>query len=751
MQQFNSRTIWLSICLLSAILTAIAAIIILSLIPIYLPYHNLYSYDDADIVPSPNLMFSFASDISPNDASLFNHSTIMNTNEISRQLESIFQLKTESLSVSAIEPVDFSSDDKNRKRRAVNSASTIGNSIDLIIRVTINYLFCGRSHHCKIKLHDRIIQMINTSRRKTFPITLLFNNNVQLLISVASCMAQSLTSTGPSQYTRLRGKSCINSDLEICTTDKLPDLYDASIEELQKGLGMGYFTSVDLVQAYLARIDEINLKGPALRAVIEISPVALEAAHTADVLRAKGTILSSLHGIPILLKDNIATRAEDGMNTTAGSFALLGSIPPDDATVAKKLRNAGAILLGKTSLSEWANFRGINITNGWSARGGQATSAFYPLGDACGSSTGSGIAASIGLAAGTLGTETDGSIVCPSNRNNLVGIKPTVGLTSRNLVIPISHNQDTIGPMCRSVADAAAILNIIAGRDTNDNATLSQNETVSNYTRHLIKDGLKGARIGVLRRVFANATYGEYPEHIISVFNKTIEDTFKKLGAIIFDPADLAYAEKLASGDAEFLILTFDLKVDLERYLSRLINNNTVPRTLQDLIDYNNRNQNIELPPGRSNQLLFLASQNTTNLQDLNYTAAIADNIDFVKNRGIDALFDQYKLDALIAPTEGYTSRPPAITGYPIITVPLGFLPDTTEVKTNANTTLFQLPIWPAPNFPFGLSFIGRAYSESKLIELAYSYEQATQNYKNGKPFQAALPKTQISDILCRK
>ncbi|CAF4400669.1 unnamed protein product, partial [Adineta steineri] len=181
--------------------------------------------------------------------------------------------------------------------------------------------------------------------------------------------------------------------------------------------------------------DEVNLKGPELRAVIEISPTALDAAHATDILRQNGTILSSLHGIPILLKDNIATRPEDGMNTTAGSFALLGSITPDDATVVKKLRNAGAVILGKTSLSEWANFRSENMTNGWSGRGEQATSAFYPQGDACGSSTGSGIASSIGLAAASLGTETDGSIVCPGSRSNLVGIKPTVGLTSRHLVI----------------------------------------------------------------------------------------------------------------------------------------------------------------------------------------------------------------------------------------------------------------------------------------------------------------------------
>jgi amidase len=387
-----------------------------------------------------------------------------------------------------------------------------------------------------------------------------------------------------------------------CPSNEIPNLYNASIDELQKGLSNGYFTSVDLVKAYIARINEVNLQGPTLRAVIEISPTALQAASTSDALRKKGTVLSSLHGIPILLKDNIATRPVDGMNTTAGSFALLGSITPGDATVAEKLRNAGAILLGKTALSEWANFRGTSIPNGWSGRGGQATNAFYRQGDACGSSSGSGIAASIGLAAGTLGTETDGSIICPSNRNNVVGIKPTVGLTSRNLVIPLSQNQDSIGPMCQSVADAAAILTIIAGPDSADNFTLSQPTNVPNYTQHLKKDGLKGARIGVLRKVFANSTFGSYPDYIVSEFNKTIEETFKKLGAIIVDPADLETADEIASADNELIVFKFDLKYGINQYLSQLKNIPSNTTTLQGLIDYNIAHSNLELPSGRDNQ-----------------------------------------------------------------------------------------------------------------------------------------------------
>lgn len=389
-----------------------------------------------------------------------------------------------------------------------------------------------------------------------------------------------------------------------CSNSKLYDLSDTSIEELQNGLKNNHFTSVDLVRAYMARIDEVNLKGPTLRAVIEVSPTALKAAEEADLLRKQGTVLSSLHGIPILLKDNIATRFEDGMNTTAGSFALLGSKTNGDATVVKKLRDAGAILLGKAALSEWANFRGIRMPSGWSARGKQATSAFYPQGDACGSSTGSGIAPSIGLAAGALGTETDGSIVCPSNRNNVVGIKPTVGLTSRNLVIPLSQSQDTVGPMCQSVADAAAILSIIAGRDTEDNYTMAQSESVPNYIQHLKKDGLKGARIGVLRKIYANSTVSKYPDYIISEFNKTIDEVFRKLGANITDPADLETVDEIISSNNELTVLTFDFKYGINQYLSQLKNIPTKVMNLQNLINFNNANKDLEMPQGLDNQYL---------------------------------------------------------------------------------------------------------------------------------------------------
>ncbi|KAF9442738.1 amidase signature enzyme, partial [Macrolepiota fuliginosa MF-IS2] len=288
-------------------------------------------------------------------------------------------------------------------------------------------------------------------------------------------------------------------------TDAFPDLYEASVEELQRGLESGLFTSVDLVKAYFARIDEVNLKGPELRAIIELNPSALDQAAALDQERKKTGARGLLHGIPIILKDNIATVASEGMNTTAGSFSLLGSIVPDDAGVVKRLRAAGAIILGKANMSEWAEFRG-NLPNGWSGRGLQCTNAYFPNADPCGSSAGSGVSTSIGLTAVSLGTETDGSITCPSSNNNLAGIKPTVGLTSRAGVIPISEHQDTVGPMTRSMTDAAIVLSVIAGKDPNDNFTLAQPDVVPDYTKALNKNALRGKRIGVPRHVFLNTS-----------------------------------------------------------------------------------------------------------------------------------------------------------------------------------------------------------------------------------------------------
>ncbi|CAE7128899.1 unnamed protein product, partial [Rhizoctonia solani] len=321
------------------------------------------------------------------------------------------------------------------------------------------------------------------------------------------------------------------------------DLYEASISELQFGLMNGHFTSVDLVRAYLARIDQVNHAGPKLNAVIETNKRALEQAHALDQERKQTGKRSVLHGIPILVKDNIATLASEGMNTTAGSYALLGSIVRGEATVAAKLREAGAIILGKTNLSEWSQARGLTPT-GWSGRGGQTTNPYYPGSNPCGSSSGSGVAAAIGLAAASLGTETDGSIICPSSFNNLVGIKPTVGLTSRAGVIPISTHQDTVGPIARSVADAAMILTIIAGQDARDNFTSTSPSPVPNYTQFLDAQAIKGKRFGVPRKVFMNHTLTKTHQSVHVEFERALE-RIKKLGGIVVDPTDFPSAEEM--------------------------------------------------------------------------------------------------------------------------------------------------------------------------------------------------------------
>ncbi|KAI0291777.1 amidase signature enzyme [Multifurca ochricompacta] len=512
-----------------------------------------------------------------------------------------------------------------------------------------------------------------------------------------------------------------------------PDLYEASITELQDGLEKGLFTSVDLVKAYFARIEEVNLQGPTLRAVIELNPSALKQAAELDFERKLSGPRGPLHGIPILLKDNIATRGRDGMNTTAGSFALLGSIPPRDATVAAKLRAAGAIFLGKANLSEWANFRG-RVPSGFSGRGGQATSPYFPLADPSGSSSGSGIACAIGLAAATLGSETDGSIISPSSRQNLVGIKPTVGLTSRAGVIPISENQDTVGPMTRSIADAAIVLTAIAGRDPLDSFTLAAPAHVPDFTKALKKDALSGVRLGVPRLFLSG------DPNIDGAFNASLA-TLKQLGATIVDPAEFPDANELLASNNETLVLDADFKVDVEKYIAGLLKVPTGVKTLADLIAFNTAHASEELiPPFWTSQSEFITAENTT--RDAAYFAALAADHDLGRTRGIDATLAQFNLDAIILPTDGFTSTPAAIAGYPVVTVPLGFQPDNVEA-TPAEPTISN-----APGLPFGLSFLGTAFSEFKLVGYAFAYEQATHTRLKRLAFPAAIPKTQLADVI---
>ncbi|KAJ6562358.1 amidase signature enzyme [Mycena capillaripes] len=528
--------------------------------------------------------------------------------------------------------------------------------------------------------------------------------------------------------------------LGVARAPVLPDLYEASVPELQAGLVAGHFSSVDLIKAYFARIEEVNINGPGLRAVIELNPSALKQAELLDIERKLTGKRSELHGIPVLLKDNIATIAAEGMNTTAGSFSLLGSIVPEDAGVVKRLRKAGAIILGKANLSEFAHFRG-NIASGWSGRGGQASNAYFPHADPCGSSSGSGIAASIGLAAVTLGSETDGSITCPTSNNNLAGIKPTVGLTSRAGVVPISAHQDTVGPMTRSLTDAAIVLSVIAGKDPNDNFTLAQPPVVPDFTKALNKNALKGKRIGVPRRVFLNDSITGNDPSIGVAFEKALL-TIKALGATVVDPADLPSADDFVTSNNETIVLDVDFKVQLNQYYEGLLKNPSGVRSLADLIKFDDDNPTLEEPAGFEDQSELIRSE-ATNGFDAAYFAALAADHDLGSTRGIDFVLKKFNLDALVLPAPGFTTSPAAVVGYPIVTVPLGFFPDNVTIGSAGPET-----VYPAPGVPFGLSFLGTAFTDFELISFGFAYEQKTQTRLARKAFPAAIPKTQLKDVI---
>ncbi|KAK6992535.1 amidase domain-containing protein [Favolaschia claudopus] len=514
-----------------------------------------------------------------------------------------------------------------------------------------------------------------------------------------------------------------------------PDLYEATIADLQAGLDAGHFTSVDLVNAYFARINEVNAE---LHAVIETSPTALKQAADLDAQRKQGKKIGPLHGIPILVKDNIATRVEDGMNTTAGSYALLNSVVPGDATTAAKLRQAGAIILGKANLSEWAAF-GSLAPDGWSGRGGQTTNPYYPKGNPCGSSSGSG-------------TETAGSITCPASRNNVVGVKATVGLTSRNGVVPISQHQDTVGPLTRTVTDAAIVLSAIAGKDSADNYTDAQPDQVPDYTAALKKDALKGARLGVPRTVFIDKTWGPIPA--AAAFTDALK-TMKDLGAIITDPTNIPNAEDILKNDAGNIVLETDLKFDIQHYLSTLKEIPTNVHNIADIAAFNDAHKDLEEPAldaYTSWNSHFIISE-PKQLDDA-YRAAVEQSHDYSRAEGIDAVLKQYNLDAFVLPENSFmfqyagfalTARHVKTAGYPIVTVPLGFQPNDTKPADSGGK---DSPIETAPGMPFGLTFVGTAFSESKLLAFAYAYEQATQTRLKRKAYEKATPKTQLVDVV---
>jgi amidase len=490
------------------------------------------------------------------------------------------------------------------------------------------------------------------------------------------------------------------------------ELDEITIGELQDGMKSGRYTARSITEKYLARIEEIDKRGPGIKSVIEVNPDALAIADALD--KSESKVRHPLHGIPILIKDNIDTA--DRMMTTAGSLALVGAKPLKDSFVARKLREAGAIILGKTNPSEWANIRSSHSTSGWSGRGGLTKNPYALDRNPCGSSSGSGAATSANLCAASIGTETDGSIVCPSSANGLVGIKPTVGLVSRAGIIPISHTQDSAGPMCRSVRDAAIVLGVLTGVDLDDSATAaSTGKLFPDYTQFLKTDGLRGARIGVVRKYFG------FSDTVDSLM-ETALDAMKKEGAILVDPADIDTIGK--TGDNETLVLQYELKADMNAYLAKL-GPDAPMKTLKDLINFNERNHEKEMP--YFGQDMFIKAEAKGPLTTKEYLDALEANLRMARQEGIDAVMDKFKLDALVAPTggpawvtdlvngdnaAGQSSSGAAVAGYPSVTVPAGF-------------AFGALPV--------GVSFFGRAWSEGTLIEMAYSFEQATKVRKAPK------------------
>jgi amidase len=484
------------------------------------------------------------------------------------------------------------------------------------------------------------------------------------------------------------------------------ELDEITIADLQDGMQSGKYTARSLVEKYSARIEEVDKSGPVVNSVIQMNPDALAIAEKLDEERKAKGPRGPMHGVPVLIKDNIDTA--DRMMTTAGSLALVGSKPPQDSFVAQRLRAAGAVILGKTNLSEWANIRSSHSTSGWSGRGGLTKNPYALDRNPCGSSSGTGAGISANFAAVGIGSETDGSIVCPSSSNGLAGIKPTVGLISRSGIIPISHSQDSAGPMGRTLRDAAILLGALTGVDPDDSATAaSAGKSQTDYAQYCDPNGLKGARIGVARKYFG------FNDAVDALMQQSL-DVMKQQGATLVDPADIETFGKF--DETELVVFMYELKADLNAYLARLGPGAPV-HTLKDVIDFNERNRDKEMP--YFGQDLFLKAEAKGPLTEKEYVDALAKNHQLARTQGIDALMDKHKLDAMVAPTggpawitdlvngdhvAGGSSNAAAVAGYPNINVTAG--------------SLWGLPV--------GISFFGRAWSEPTLIRLAYSFEQAT-------------------------
>lgn len=517
------------------------------------------------------------------------------------------------------------------------------------------------------------------------------------------------------------------------------ELVEATIFQLQSKMASGRMSSEEIVEGYIDRIHELDQNGPGVNTVIELNPDAIHIARSLDAERRGGHVRGPMHGIPVLLKDNIDTA--DKMQSAAGSLALVGTPAVHDSTVAARLRAAGAVILGKSTLSEWANFRSFFSSSGWSGRGGQCNNPYAIDRNPSGSSSGSAAATSASFTAVSLGTETDGSIISPANNNGVVGIKPTVGLTSRAGVVPISHNQDTVGPHARTVTDAAIVLGALVGVDPRDPATAaSAGKFFTDYTQFLDPNGLKGARIGVARQGLS------FPKAEVDAIFEDAIAAIKAAGATVVDPADIPSINDINSSGDEFTVLLFDFKVDLAAYLTNRVG---VPiKTLADAIAFNSANAGTELK--FFGQEIFEAAESTDGFSDPAYQQALANDHLRGRTNGIDAVLAQYNLDAVIAPSGGPgwttdllngdhfvfgSTTVCAIAGYPIVNVPMG--------------NYFGMPV--------GISFMGTAFSEPKLIKLAYGFEQATKArivpkflaklpFDSGANFSRSVGKHQIPD-----
>lgn len=504
-------------------------------------------------------------------------------------------------------------------------------------------------------------------------------------------------------------KSPVNKVQKAADNNWIEEL---TIGQLQQGYKDGKYTVTDIIKVYLDRINELDKNGPTLNSIIEINPDALEIAGKMDREAASGKTKGPLYGVPVILKDNIDTH--DKMPTTAGATALRNSFPRSDSYVARKLREAGAIIIAKSNLSEWANFRTTVSSSGWSGVGGQTRNPYVLDRNPSGSSSGSGVAVSANLCMVAIGTETDGSIVYPSNNNGIVGIKPTVGLISRSGIVPISFTQDTPGPMGRTVVDVALALGALTGIDSSDSKTFASNgKYFTDYTKFLKKDGLQGKRIGLIKKSMG------YSDKVDTLMNKAVAYLKAKGSEVI----DIEFPKAESYEAAEFVVLLYEFKNGLNEYLAGLGSNSPV-RNLKELMEFN-KSDSVELK--YFNQNIFEQAEKKGDLNSTEYKKALATMLKATREDGIDKVMNLYKLDAIMAPTGspacktdlilgdhsvgGSSSSLAAISGYPAITVPMGFI----------------------NNLPVGITFFSKAWNEPVLLEIAYSYEQGTKHRKPPK------------------